>query len=78
MSEASPFTPNPSELPSLERAIEAAEADVKRAEQAVLDAEGADAEQAARDALTGAELRLYELLDQRTEGCACEGWPRGK
>lgn len=72
------FRPDAAAPEALERAIAEAESEVKRIEQAIIDAPTPEQAQAARDALTRAEIRLYDLLDQRPEGCACEGWPRGK
>lgn len=62
----------------LERAIERAEAEVKRWEAAVLAARDEEEAERARERLTAAELTLEDLIDRRPEGASCEGWPRGK
>lgn len=62
----------------LERAIERAEADVRRWESAVLAARDEREANEARERLTAAELLLDDLIDRRPEGASCEGWPRGK
>ena len=62
----------------LAAAIAEAEGRIARWERAILDAATPEAEEAARDELTRAELELDALLDARNECGSCEGWPRGK
>lgn len=75
---APPYSPHAAAPDAVEAAIDAAEAQVKRLERAILHAASEDAARDAREELTLAELRLQDLLDLRPGCGSCEGWPRGK